>query len=274
MSLRARLLLAIGVVAIIALAAADVATYSSLRSFLYDRVDQSLDTASTNLLRVGDRVHHFFELPLDTVAPGTFILVRQADGTDQVAQEYYRGGRDSRPKLPGRIPGLATDASDDALTFFTVGSTVSGGPRFRVRASSLGDGSQLILAVPVDDTQATLGRLVTIELAVTAAALIAAMLLGWWLVRLGLRPLADVEQTAAAIAEGDLDRRVPGESETEVGHLARAFNVMLDRIQGAFAQRDATEAELRRSEQRLRRFVADASHELRTPVAAVAAYAE
>jgi two-component system OmpR family sensor kinase len=49
---------------------------------------------------------------------------------------------------------------------------------------------------------------------------------------------------------------------------------MLDRIRAAFAERDATEAELRRSEERLRRFVADASHELRTPLAAVAAYAE
>ena len=49
---------------------------------------------------------------------------------------------------------------------------------------------------------------------------------------------------------------------------------MLGRIQGAFAQRDATEAALRQSQGRLRRFVADASHELRTPVAAVSAYAE
>src|SRR6185312_16397155 len=92
--------------------------------------------------------------------------------------------------------------------------------------------------------------------------------LGWWLVRVGLRPLKEVEATADAIAEGDLDRRVPGDdNNTEVGHLALAFNTMLGRIQDAFAARDATEA-------RLRQFVADASHELRTPVAAVSAYAE
>ena len=200
---------------------------------------------------------------------------REPDGTERIVKPYYRRGRESGPKLPAVIPGLTSEpGSDTTTTYFTVGSAESGGPRFRVRASTLGDGSQLILALPLDDAEATLGRLVKIELAVTLAALLAAMILGWWLVRLGLRPLADVEQTAAAIAEGDLDRRVPGESATEVGHLARAFNVMLDRIQGAFAQRDATEAELRRSEQRLRRFVADASHELRTPVAAVAAYAE
>jgi two-component system OmpR family sensor kinase len=105
--------------------------------------------------------------------------------------------------------------------------------------------------------------------------LLAAALAGWWMVRVGLRPLAEVEETAVAIAEGDLERRVPGANpNTEVGQLAQALNVMLGRIEDAFAARDATEAELRRSEERLRRFVADASHELRTPVAAVAAYAE
>jgi two-component system OmpR family sensor kinase len=84
-----------------------------------------------------------------------------------------------------------------------------------------------------------------------------------------------METTAEAIAEGQLDRRVPDDGKrTEVGRLARALNVMLGRIQGAFAERDATEAELRASEDRLRRFVADASHELRTPLAAVSAYAE
>ena len=87
--------------------------------------------------------------------------------------------------------------------------------------------------------------------------------------------MRDIERTAGAIAAGDLTHRVPGEDrKTEVGRLAAALNVMLGRIQEAFAARDATEAALRHSEGRLRRFVADASHELRTPVAAVSAYAE
>ena len=95
---------------------------------------------------------------------------------------------------------------------------------------------------------------------------------GWWLVRVGLRP-SRRGSDGRAIADGELDRRVPGDdAHTEVGRLARALNTMLGRIQDAFAARDATEAELRRSE--TRRFVADASHELRTPLAAVSAYAE
>ena len=102
-----------------------------------------------------------------------------------------------------------------------------------------------------------------------------ALLCGWWLVRIGLRPLRAVEATAGSIAAGELDQRVPGAAaNTEVGRLARALNIMLGRIESAFAERDATESELRESEGRMRRFVADASHELRTPLAAISAYAE
>ena len=91
---------------------------------------------------------------------------------------------------------------------------------------------------------------------------------GLWVVRIGLRPLDEIGNTAAAIAEGDLTRRVErAEPRTEVGRLGLALNAMLAQIEAAF---DAQAA----SERRLRRFVADASHELRTPLAAVRAYAE
>jgi two-component system OmpR family sensor kinase len=93
-------------------------------------------------------------------------------------------------------------------------------------------------------------------------------LVGLWLVRLGLRPLRDVVQTAEAITGGDLVHRVPNaNTHTEMGRVADAINVMLERIQSGFA-------ELQASESRLRRFVSDASHELRTPIAAVSAYAQ
>ena len=102
----------------------------------------------------------------------------------------------------------------------------------------------------------------------TAAVLVAIALLGLWVVRLGLRPLAEIEQTAGAIAAGDLSRRVERADErTEVGRLGLALNAMLSQIESAFRAREA-------SERKLRRFVADASHELRTPLTAVRAYAE
>jgi two-component system OmpR family sensor kinase len=273
MSLRGRLLLAVGAVALIALLTADVATYSSLKSFLYARVDQSLDSAHQPLeqsLNGDGHGGHGGSPDVVQFASGTFVELRSSD--DSIAFENparFRGGEQYTPNLADHIDlPKPTSGGGDAHTYFTVGSVEPGGPEFRVRASALASGGQLLIAVPLDDAAATLQRLLGIEVAVTAGALIAAAALGWWLVRVGLRPLAEVEATADAIADGDLDRRVPGDdAKTEVGHLALAFNTMVGRIQDAFSARDATEA-------RLRRFVADASHELRTPVAAVSAYAE
>ncbi len=86
--------------------------------------------------------------------------------------------------------------------------------------------------------------------------------------RLGLRPLDRIAETAGAIAAGDLSRRVtPATERTEVGRLGLALNAMLAQIERAFREREA-------SENRLRQFLADASHELRTPLAAIRGYAE
>ena len=98
-------------------------------------------------------------------------------------------------------------------------------------------------AQPLVDQTSTLHTLFLTEFAVTAGALVLALAGGWWLVRLGLRPLEDVERTAESIAAGNLDQRVPGADQpTEVGRLARALNVMLERIQAAFSARVASEA--------------------------------
>ena len=91
---------------------------------------------------------------------------------------------------------------------------------------------------------------------------------GTWAVRRSLKPLREIETTAAAIAAGDLSQRVPAASEhTEVGRLSAALNGMLAQIEQAFGAQTASEA-------RMRRFVADASHELRTPLATIRGYGE
>jgi two-component system OmpR family sensor kinase len=156
----------------------------------------------------------------------------------------------------------------DDPTFFTVPSTTPGGPDFRVRADSLSDGGMLLVALPLDDAQETLDRLLVVEAIVIVVVLVAATGLGLWVVRVGLRPLRDIEATAERITEGDLTERVERAGDgTEVGRLGSALNTMLTQIEDSFDRQAATE-------ERLRRFVADASHELRTPVAAVGAYAE
>ena len=122
--------------------------------------------------------------------------------------------------------------------------------------------------MPLHETEVTLNQLKWIELLVACAVIASALLLGVWLITASLRPLARMEETAAAIGAGDLSRRVePDGGNTEIGRLGAALNAMLGQIEDAFAERSASEA-------RLRRFISDASHELRTPIAAVSAYAE
>ena len=331
MSLRLRLLLAVGAVALTALAIADVVTYQELRSFLYNRIDQSLQqshVAIEGALGSGGRgalgrgsfppsdgnspgvangppltttsqpiprpestteassqpppCNGFAGLNDDLfreLGPGTFIEVRSASNAilcRSMQPAPLGSSADHNPTLPARITGFVSDAANfhEPTVYFT-----SEDSQFRLRASVLRGGSysggQLVIGLPMGSIVSTLDRLVGVELAVTGAALAAALLMGWWLVRVSFRPLRAVEATAEAIARGELAERVPGEeARTEVGRLARAINVMLGRIEKAFAQRDATEQDLRASEGRMRQFVADASHELRTPLTAVSAYAE
>ena len=289
MSLRARLLLALTLVVLLSLVAADLATYSSLRSFLFQRVDQQLEAAHIPIERAldqpgpsgpGQPPGGSSSCPTDALlqaAPGTFVQVRTSGGTVVCEQpDYEPGAAATRPSLPSEITGFSSTADPNEPTvYFTAPSAGGSGAAFRVRASQLDNGDVLVLAVSLSDVTSTLTHLIWIELAVTGGALVLAGLLGWWLVRIGLRPLSAIETTAANIARGGLGERVPGESRrTEVGRLAGVLNVMLSRIEGAFAPRDATEERLRRSEARMRSFVGDASHELRTPLAAVSAYAE
>ena len=268
LSLRARLVLGVLVLATIGLVAADVATYASLRSFLIDRTDSTLDSdhravegALYNAEQAGEDVG-----PRLPIAPGLYVELRTLAGR-RLGSWGPRPAPGQHalpaPKLPKTITLSRQPAGHgpDRASYFTAGA-VSGGTRYRVRAS-LDPGSNvvLIVAISLRDVDSTLERLLLIELLVTAAVLAAVVGLGLWTVRLGLRPLEAIGKTADAIAGGDLSHRVErAEPRTEVGRLGLAFNAMLERLEA--------------SDRRLRRFVADASHELRTPLAAVRAYAE
>jgi two-component system OmpR family sensor kinase len=300
LSLRLRLLFAVGAVTLLALVVADVAVYASIGSYLNSETDAVLDISHRAVEQAADGANGAERSPLPPggpgptsddddapppstssfcqigreSAPGMFIEVLTAADTAvsaaEVCSAYQPGGADYTPRLPAHITGFATTSSspNEPTTYLTVPSAQASGPEFRVRASVLTSGEVLIVADPIDATTATLRRLLWAEIAVTAAALLGAIALGLWLVRVGLRPLRDVERTAEAIAAGDLMHRVPNANETtEVGHVATALNVMLERIETSFAA-------LQTSETRLRRFVSDASHELRTPVAAISAYAQ
>lgn len=307
MPVRLRLLLATAVVALVALVAADVVLYAALRSFLFRQIDNGLELSHRSVEaslsgRGGQPTSYagtapppeagasepqcekFHGQPVNTggLTPGTVIEVRNAKN----ATVWYCPIRELGsshvipPELPSRIAGFATSPGegDEEMVYFSAPAQRGDGT-YRVRASILRGGPDaggtLIVAVPLSGTDGTLDTLRDVEIVVTAGALVVALVLGWLLVRTSLHPLRDIERTADAITAGQLTERVPGDSaRTEVGRVARAFNVMLERIESAFAQRDRTESDLRASEERMRRFIADASHELRTPLAAVSAYAE
>ena len=146
---------------------------------------------------------------------------------------------------------------------------------WRVTTVNLPGGYTAVLAADLGRDQEVIARLVAIELIVGLVVLSALGAAGYVLVRNSLRPLAEVERTAQAIAAGDLSQRVPaGDERTEVGRLLTALNGMLSRIEHAFRAQQASEEEARASEERLRRFVADASHELRTPLTSIRGFAE
>ncbi len=197
--------------------------------------------------------------------PGTYGARLDAAG-NVVKHVQFSYGTWPRPELPTKLP---LSKSPDSLNPFTVPATDGSSPDFRVVALEVPRGSgTIVAAVPLRELTQTLDRLRTIELIVTAAVLVALACLAWWVIKAGLRPLDRMGETADAIAAGDLSRRVePANGRTEVGRLGLALNGMLGQIEEAFAERQA-------SEDRLRRFLADASHELRTPLSSIRGYAE
>ncbi len=291
MSLRARLVIATCVASLVALCSAGVATYALFSQAQLRQIDDSLQRTHVPLeaLVGSDRdsvedggslvvdADHDIDRSIEQLAPGQLVMVLGPEGMADVS-------------IPAREPGhdpLTIDVDDLALPPATERSVrdepsyvtmtaQDGQTAVRVRVARLSDGSVLVIGLSMHEEAESARRLVTIEIVVASIALIVAGALGWLLVGIGLRPLRGVEDTALAIASaGDLAREVPGGTQaTEVGRLASALNMMLDRIRNAFAERDAKEKALEESEAKMRRFVADVSHELRTPLSAVTAYTE
>jgi two-component system, OmpR family, sensor kinase len=267
-SLRTRLLLAVLSLVAAGLIVADAVTYTSLNSFLTARLDQQLVDAAEPTARFLSANPQPSPRPgrdRSPLPPGTYAALVDAQGavTSQITFGFTSTDQASQPWLPSPLPSVQR-----APLLLTVpGSEGSGDYRVVVRGVENGT-SEVIVAIPLSSVEPILQRLLLLEIGVGVAVLGGLAALGAWAVRLGLRPLDRIAETAGAIAAGDLQRRVsPATTRTEVGRLGLALNAMLGKIEESFAARRA-------SEDRLRRFVADASHELRTPVASIRGYAE
>ena len=172
----------------------------------------------------------------------------------------------------GTLTAVLTPQSDPALVpLLSPGeqvsspqgrATASGEARLvRVVTATLPNGrAQAVLAIPTTSADVATRRLtMTLGLVGLAVAAVVGLLL-WWVDRLGLRPIAAMTDAADAITAGDTTRRVPpGPPGTEAARLGEALNAMID-----------TNAA---TQERMRRFVADASHELRTPLTTLQGYA-
>jgi two-component system OmpR family sensor kinase len=202
--------------------------------------------------------------------PGMFygvILDPYGNVVDQMAEPLTG----NRPKLPALSAAAVERRAGRPFTVAGTGSDAG----WRVVARQLRDGRSAVVAVSLADVESTVSRLMVIDAAVGAVVLGCLGVMGYLLVRMSLRPLVEIEETAETIAAGDLSRRVPDRAGPgEVTRLGRALNGMLTQIESAFHARATSEAAARGSEERMRRFVADAGHELRTPLTLIRGFAE
>ncbi len=288
--LRVKLVASVLVLAAAGLSVAAVAATTALHSYLIGRVDDQLRVAARG---IADGTRFGPGLGGGAPVPGP------PRPSDPAAGDAGRGGRlpspyyvrvyaadgspigeaDAAPltaQSPPDLPALSID-SGQARTGspFTV-SSVDGAGSWRVIAVPSRDGSGTVaIATSLSDVSHTVNHLVLVEVLIGAAALVLMGGTGYLLIRQSLNPLVAVEHTAEAIAAGDLSQRVPElHPRTEVGRLSAALNVMLGRVESAFARQRESEQQARASERRMRQFVADASHELRTPLTSIRGFAE
>jgi len=277
LTLSRRLVVGIVVVTAVTLVVVAGATFVALRAWMIDQVDAGLMQPKAQLYQqTGDRGRVLDALQGWTAA-GVRIVVLDSSGNAR-----------SLP-LPGFQGSTSTEwSAQDAATLKTVPTAPTAQP-VTVQLDAVGtaravavpalDESQnavtIVAVSPLSRVTEVAGRFVVVELIAILAAILIVAIVGTWFVRRSLRPLREVADTAGEVVQLQLGRgdvaiptRVPNEPpSTEVGQVALAVNAMLDHVETSLRTRAETE-------DRLRRFVSDAGHELRTPLASVRGYAE
>ena len=268
MRLGTRLALGLGALALVVFAVVGTALTTYMRDYLSAQLDDQLGLAQVaqaksiaeNGTLQGKKYYRWYYAVYD-VSGGTAVLRRPEEPGD----------------LPADIAPLTSLARAQAggRTEMLRTARIPGEGEYRLRACEVEPGVVLVSGAPMDDIDATVRRLITVQVVAFGLALAALVVFGRRMLRRGLNPLSDMAHTAHGIASHDLTEsaaRLPLRADErgggpEVEELRTAFNTMLEHIDRSLAVR----AE---AEQRLRRFVADASHELRTPLMSVRGYAD
>ncbi|MGU3432354.1 sensor histidine kinase [Actinomycetes bacterium M1A6_2h] len=262
--LRITLVGALLVLVALGLLASGVAVTSALERTLMSKVDEQLRGASMGWAQPQGNFSR--PVPIDAPSPQrppSDFFVRSVS-TDGTVRTPINDAGDDEPDLSAGLSSVPK----------TVGSVEGSDVEWRAVTVTNSQGSTTV-AIQLTQSKDIVNRLVLLQTFIGAAVLLALAVLAYFVVRRSLRPLREVEVTAAAIAAGDLHRRVPEwNDKTEVGRLSLALNGMLAQIQRAFAATEASETAARASEDRMRRFVADASHELRTPLTTIRGMSE
>jgi len=258
----------------IGIGVADFAAHTALKSYLIGRIDDQLNSvAGGSFLRLDragiepnqddDRDGDGISSPLRRVPSA--ISVTLLDPTGAIIGRL--GGELNTERVERVIAGITpATVTEKRGKPFTI---IRDKAHFRVLARLLPSGAgSAVAALSLEDVERTLGRLQLLFLFIGLLVLLLVGVVSRVAIRVSMKPLTAVESTAEAIASGDLSARLPdAKPDSEVGRLTASLNRMLSRIEESFAVQ-------RRSEEKLRRFVADASHELRTPLTAIRGFAE
>ncbi|MFI9388633.1 sensor histidine kinase [Kutzneria sp. NPDC052558] len=270
-TLRTRLLVSLLAFAAVGLALFGTVTGLLLQQSLVARIDSQLKDNIAKMVARDRPPPHRGPLITATSLPTNFrIYFFHPDGSPD-ATITPDDAETVAPQLP---PMSIASVAQHGSTPYTTDDAGTGSGQWRVAVGVQAPnqwqpaGGTVAVAAMLDDTQSTVVTMAGVEMAAGAILLLLLGLTGLIVVRIGLRPLTRIEHTAQAIAGGELDLRVADtDQRTETGRLGSSLNVMLVRISAALTASA-------QSEQRLRRFVADASHELRTPLTSIRGFAE
>ncbi|NUS44874.1 MAG: HAMP domain-containing histidine kinase [Mycobacteriaceae bacterium] len=266
--LRLGLVLTLVTLAGLGLLISDIAVTKAMQSSLLSWVDHDLMDETRKLTRPDRPPPPPPPPPPNGFHPPTrfFLWIRDVDGNTVRLDNHAAlvDGSQVSPALP----------NPPATTPVTVGSEGGAPVKWRI-VTGFDQRGSVTVAAPLNNDQETVTRLIVLQISVGLVVLGLLGAAAFLVIRRSLRPLREVEHTAAAIAAGDLNRRVPLRgNRTEVDKLAQALNVMLARIHEGITVTEASEASARQSEAKMRRFVADAGHELRTPLTSIRGFAE